>query len=216
MSYLLYIDGSLQMTGEKLTDTPAPMDTCMQKLSTDPRVTMHLLPLPRSLKAPTGDPGAIMKRPMPTGDPPVRSPKIKITKPSAKAKSLCPEELKGYKSQDSEGHNKCWSFNMKCGCQLETKDHKCRKGYHKCMKCHKIGHSLGSCRSNQQKCISPAQSRDLALLCQMLQQVTRRRAHNLQLILLHLRPRRGLMWLVTMLFFLEKGLTISRSLTNVS
>ncbi len=140
---------TLQISGEELTDTPPPMDVCMQKLSTDVRVTMHLLPLPKALKATSDDSGAALRRSTPTADPPVRNPKVKIKKPSAKAKNLCPEELKYYKSQDSEGNNICWSYNVKNGCQLETKDGKCQKGYHKCMKCHRLGHSLPSRRSNQ-------------------------------------------------------------------
>ena len=68
---------TLQITGEKLTDTPPPIDVCMQKLSTDPRVTMHLLPLPKALKATTDDPGVALQRSTPIVDPPVRSPKVK-------------------------------------------------------------------------------------------------------------------------------------------
>ena len=66
---------TLQITGEKLTDAPPHMDVCMQQLSTDPRVTMRLLPLPKALKATTDDSGAAL-RSTPTADPPVRNPKV--------------------------------------------------------------------------------------------------------------------------------------------
>lgn len=45
----------LQNSGKRLTETPAPMNEAMIKLSTDPRVTMFLLPLPRSSRASTSD-----------------------------------------------------------------------------------------------------------------------------------------------------------------
>lgn len=36
-----------QQTGERLTDVPSPMNIAFQRLLTDPRVTMYLLPVPQ-------------------------------------------------------------------------------------------------------------------------------------------------------------------------
>lgn len=36
----------LQQSDERLSDSPSPMNKAMPRLSTDPRITMHLLPLP--------------------------------------------------------------------------------------------------------------------------------------------------------------------------
>lgn len=43
---LLVMAQELQQSGDRLTDTPSPMNTAMPRLMTDPRITMHLLPLP--------------------------------------------------------------------------------------------------------------------------------------------------------------------------
>ena len=77
----------LQISGKRLTDTPAPMNEAMVRLSTDPRVTMFLLPLPRSSKSSASDVTTYIKS---TGDSEVekaKKPKPKIKKPSAKAKN---------------------------------------------------------------------------------------------------------------------------------
>jgi len=135
----------LQTSGKRLTDTPAPMNDAMVRLSTDPRVTMFLFPLPRSSKSAASDVSSYVK---PTGDAEVvKRPKPKIKKPSAKAKNLCPEELGQHHETDSDNNRICWAFNMKNGCSLEVKDGKCRKGVHKCCKCLRGNHSLVACRA---------------------------------------------------------------------
>ncbi|CAJ1413669.1 unnamed protein product, partial [Effrenium voratum] len=87
----------LQHKNVRLSDTPSPMNVSMTALVTDPRITMHLLPLPfrastgaASLK--TSLEGGSTSRPAPTK-------KAKKAKPSARAKS-CPAELKDYKQRD--------------------------------------------------------------------------------------------------------------------
>ena len=70
----------------------------------------------------------------------------KKARPSAKAKANCPDELKGYNQFDDKGNPICWSFNMSKGCQEETKDGRCKKGSHVCIKCKRNNHSLVTCR----------------------------------------------------------------------
>ena len=133
-----------QMSDKKLSDTPAPMEVAMKALCSDPRITMHVLPLPKSIRASSsiesedkGDTG--LKR---------QQPKKKAKAgPSAKAKALCPPELRAYKQLDHKGRAICWAFNMKDGCHEPTNSEgRCKKGMHICIKCQRNNHSLASCR----------------------------------------------------------------------
>ena len=81
---------------------------------TDPRITMHLLPVPSSLvRASPSTPTPIAPKPdfVPKGRGNVR----KDGKQSAKAKAMCPAELKDYKQVDDKGRPICWAFNLKRG-----------------------------------------------------------------------------------------------------
>ena len=122
-----------------------PLDLLMGQLAHDPRISMHLLPLPSASKMPAQasvDDGGKKLSP---GPPRPINPKKKA-KPSAKAKAGCPDELKGYHQFDDTGNPICWSYNMSKGCQEETKDGRCKKGMHICIKCKRNNHSLVTCR----------------------------------------------------------------------
>ena len=131
----------LQQRDVRLSDTPSPMNVAMENLMTDPRVTMHLLPLPTR-----SAPSNLNKV---TTDDAAASPVKKVKKPKAsnKAKSLCPDELKDYQQRDDKGRTICWAFNLPKGCQEQVSQGRCRKGAHICIKCHKANHSLVACRS---------------------------------------------------------------------
>jgi hypothetical protein len=128
-----------------------PMEKKMKELRTDPRVTMYLLPLPKGAPkeidkgaAGPSNAGPSNTRPMGPGNPrPNKRPKA-----SAKAKAMCPQELKGFAQKDESGNAICWAFNLKSGCKNEVTNGKCKKGKHCCIKCHRTNHSLGACRSN--------------------------------------------------------------------
>ena len=80
-----------------------------QAESTDPRVTMHMLPLPKT--APR-DTDASDKKSAGSGhhdgDAPAAPVKPKKeAKPSPKAKALCPDELKGYQQRDAQNNTIC-------------------------------------------------------------------------------------------------------------
>lgn len=123
-----------------------PLDLLMGQLAHDPRISMHLLPLPtstaRSAASGSVDDGA---KKAPGGPPKLGNPRKKA-KASAKAKANCPEELKGYNQFDDNGNPICWAFNMSKGCAEETKDGRCKKGSHICIKCKRNNHSLVTCR----------------------------------------------------------------------
>ena len=82
------IQGPLQpdMRGEM------PMDKKMAELRTDPRVTMFLLPLPKSVAKEGDKAAATSSTTKPAQPAPLRP--AKKAKPPAKAKSMCPQELR--------------------------------------------------------------------------------------------------------------------------
>ena len=108
-----------------------PMDEAMKQLRVDPRVTMHLLPLPKS--RPSGsEKGSSDDILNPKGDPKLKAPRPKKP-PTKKATALCPEEPKGHHQRDDNNENICWAFNLANGCK--TKGVRCPKSVHKCAKC---------------------------------------------------------------------------------
>eukprot|EP00435_Cladocopium_sp_Y103_P061450 s860_g23.t1 len=101
---------------------------------------MHLLPLPS---------GAARSAPSSSVEDGTNSAKSrpkKRAKASAKAKSKCPDELKGYDQFDDKHQPICWAFNLSKGCSEETKDGRCKKGMHVCIRCKRNNHSLVTCR----------------------------------------------------------------------
>ena len=127
-----------------------PMEQSLKTLRNDPRVTMHLLPLPKSAAKETGKEAEKAASSTGAPKPPAISnprPVKKIKSTSAKAKAMCPAELKNFSQRDSSGNAICWSFNQKSGCSMEVTNGRCKKGMHCCIKCHKSNHSLVTCRS---------------------------------------------------------------------
>ena len=138
----------LQQSGERLSETPSPMNVAMPRLMTDPRITMHLLPLPShaSRSSTTPAPAAPARRE--TSQAPKGRGKVRRDgKPSAKAKALCPAELKDCKQVDDQGRPICWSYNLKGGCKEPVTDGRCKKGAHICIKCKRSNHGLATCRA---------------------------------------------------------------------
>ena len=125
-----------------------PMEEKMKVLRTDPRVTMFLLPLPKSSakEADKSTATSTTTRTTPPAGNPLKP--AKKAKPSAKAKSLCPQELKAFPQRDPSGNAICWAYNLKGGCKNEVTNGRCKKGVHCCIKCHKSNHSLVTCRAN--------------------------------------------------------------------
>ena len=119
-----------------------PMEEKLKELRTDPRVTMFLLPLPKTSAKETDKAMGSGDKPNPPNRP-SKKPKV-----SAKAKGMCPKELKEFDQKDSKGNAICWAFNVKGGCKGEVSNGRCKKGMHICIKCHRANHSLVTCRSN--------------------------------------------------------------------
>lgn len=132
------VNGSLKMQGAVI-----PLDQHVTRLSTDPRVTMLLLPLPASQRVVD-----VADRPKPTPKASTRTAAPKNNnKCKTRAERSCPEELKNYTTRVAAGQI-CWNYNLKDGCQLATtgKPPKCTRGLHLCACCHKGGHSAVVCR----------------------------------------------------------------------
>lgn len=116
----------------------SPLDTRVQALMTDPRVTMFMLPLPSPHRAIKEDVDKSTKAEV---DKPPKPPQKKAKE--ARAEKSCPDEFKKDKMDYAHGRI-CWGFNMKDGCSLSTqkqdgKPSKCNKGYHVCANCQKAG-----------------------------------------------------------------------------
>ena len=133
------VQGSLKMNGNEI-----PLDKQVKRLSTDPRVTMLLLPLPTNQRVPEVPDAP--KKPAPKATPGGGAPK-RPAKRKTRAERGCPEELRKYNMRTTSGQV-CWNFNLKDGCQLPTngKPARCQRGLHICANCHKPGHSVVVCR----------------------------------------------------------------------
>eukprot|EP00435_Cladocopium_sp_Y103_P035504 s3763_g9.t1 len=118
-----------------------------KKLTTDPRVTMYVLPLPTSTtKAPAQpQPKKVPTKPTQPGQPsqPIKKRRL------SRAEKSCPEELKKFTLRLEGKGNICWNYNMAAGCSNSTTGTpaKCMRGFHVCAHCHKPGHSVTTCRS---------------------------------------------------------------------
>ena len=122
------------------------MDKKMKALMFDPRVTMHLLPLPKSVvkSQDTSGSGADKNDADPKPNPKLK----KKAKASPKAKAKCPEELKSFSQFDSNNQPICWAYNLS-GCKEAVQNGRCKKGAHICIKCHRSNHGLATCRANK-------------------------------------------------------------------
>ena len=135
----------------------SPLDAHVARLSTDPRIQQHLLPVPKSV-APAASSTVIG---LDAGE----FAKSATAKRAAKAKAMLkakakagpknkPEALKKYDTRTPDG-NQCWDFNLDGGCDRETKKNGkgipcCEKGLHTCACCKKAGHSLVNCRAKKE------------------------------------------------------------------
>jgi hypothetical protein len=125
------------------------MNQAMPRLMSDPRITMHLLPIPSHATKATSASSAALP---PKKENPVnakgRGKVRREGKQSQKARAMCPAEMKDYKQQDDQGRPICWAYNLKAGCKEQVADGRCKKGAHICIKCKRANHGLATCRVN--------------------------------------------------------------------
>lgn len=99
----------IQTSIQPLPDVTFPMETKLNELRTDPRVIMHMLPLPKSAARES------IKDSNKAASPTKKSQEVKKTKKlkaSAKARAMCPDELKQYPQRDSQNNASCWAFTV--------------------------------------------------------------------------------------------------------
>ena len=118
----------------KATEAP-PLDAAFRRLMHDPRVNIHLVPMPKGTKRVHDTDKA---------DPPVK--KIKGADKEKKVPQL-PPSLKGTKTKNEKGKPLCWHYNLEKRCSNPVKAGRCRFGYHQCMRCLKTGHGAHECRT---------------------------------------------------------------------
>ena len=108
---------------------------------------MHLIAMPRlSAGPPNVQPKGTKREGDQGGNPknlPLKKPRLGDREPAK-----IPEELKGLKLKTSEGKPMCWHFSMSKGCSNQTKNGRCKFGYHSCMRCLKPKHGASTCHAN--------------------------------------------------------------------
>ena len=126
------ISGSLRASASGVL----PMDEKMKALMFDPRVTMHLLPLPKGVAKGQDSAGSVADKDDP--DPKPNPKPKKKAKASPKAKAKCPEQLKLFGQFHSNNQPICWSYSLS-GCKEAVQNGRCKKGAHICI--------VSSCKS---------------------------------------------------------------------
>ena len=121
-----------------------PLDAAITRLQSDPRIVVHLMPLPagRVAAADTNpadanpDPKKKKKRP---------GKRTRVTRASPNV----PDELKDMHQQTSQGKPICCAFNLKQGCKPAAGGNPpaCSRGAHVCAYCRKLGHGAQTCRN---------------------------------------------------------------------
>ena len=112
-----------------------PLDAHIARLTLDPRILVHLAPMPRQDKKRDRD------------DTPINGPKIKKLKGGSGKKSTLPSELEGLQTKTKDGKPMCWHFNLEKKCSNPVKKGRCKLSFHNCMKCGKVGHGAQVCHS---------------------------------------------------------------------
>ena len=130
-------EGSLKA---KVGGTP-PFDEPFKRLMHDPRINIHLVPMPKHSNP---------KQPKRPPNPPVNPPPVKKPKGAGDVKSApqVPQELQGLHLKNEQGKPLCWHANLEKKCSDPVKSGRCRFGFHQCMRCLKQGHGAHECKSS--------------------------------------------------------------------
>lgn len=132
---------------------PAAMtfDALIDRLRFDPRITMHMLPLPvftKQAQSHTADSSTSR----PSGKARAKA-SVKKNKVGRKAVRNKPEALAGMETVTADGDPVCWANNLEGGCKAQLlagyKIPRCAKGVHVCAYCHKPGHSQLVCNAKK-------------------------------------------------------------------
>ena len=121
-----------------------PLDLMMERLQSDPRIVVHLMPQP--IGRSSGSEGGGRKNEQDSDKP---DPKKKRPGKRARTAPNVPEELKDAYQQTADGKPICWAFNLSGGCKSKAggKPPSCHRGAHVCAFCRKVGHGYQTCRN---------------------------------------------------------------------
>lgn len=129
-------------------------DALSDRLRFDPRVTMHMLPLPimsKSSQSSGGDASTSRNQARPKAK--ASTTVKKAAKVGRKAARNKPEALAGMDTVTADGDRVCWANNLEGGCKAQLlpghKIPRCAKGLHICAHCHKPGHSQLVCNAKK-------------------------------------------------------------------
>ncbi|CAE7487214.1 unnamed protein product [Symbiodinium sp. CCMP2592] len=118
-----------------------PMDAALDKLQYDPKIMMHLAPLPGAKWKGDGKGEKGIKR---DAD---GKPKLPHRPNKGTGKGKCPDVLSDSRLKHNCSKTKkrlCWNFNLQAGCKFAKAGESCKRGLHLCMFCEQP-HSLLQC-----------------------------------------------------------------------
>ncbi len=128
-----------------------PLDLAIEKLQSDPRIVVHLMPQPLARSS-----ASVTEKPYKPDKP---GPKKKI-RPGKRGRTPpnVPEELKDAYQQTAKGKPICWAYNLSGGCSSSTggQPPSCNRGAHVCAFCRKIGRGMQNCRNAKKPADSTA------------------------------------------------------------
>ena len=118
-----------------------PLDEAIARYQSDPRIVVHLMPLPSGRPTAAGAGSSQVDEEEPK----------KKKRPGKRSRNSpnVPEELKEMHQQTSQGKPICWAYNLHQGCKSSAKGNPptCNRGAHVCAYCRKPGHGLQACRN---------------------------------------------------------------------
>ena len=123
-----------------------PLDHAIERLQSDPRIVVHLMPQPIGRSS-----TPIVEGPEKPDRPDKPEPKKKKFRPGKRGRTPpnVPAELKDAYQQTAKGKPICWAYNLANGCsgQVGGQPPSCSRGAHVCAYCRKVGHSMQNCRN---------------------------------------------------------------------
>lgn len=132
---------------------PMTFDALIERLRFDPRITMHMLPLPSFAKTSQQSTASTNPQNASKSNAKPKSAVKKSNKQGRKATRNKPEALAGMETVTANGDPVCWANNLEGGCKAPLlsgyKIPRCAKGVHVCAYCHKPGHSQLVCNAKK-------------------------------------------------------------------
>ena len=146
LTQLIWADREMSKDVTSVKPTPdqaKPMAVAMERSMCDPRISMHLLPLPGQKAAQAAQALGRADRKTTVASPNLPNPEKKAkTGKAGKSPATVPAEFTDHHQTMPDGAQICWNVNMACGCSNKTygTPARCFRGVHACAGCRKTGH----------------------------------------------------------------------------